>query len=396
MDQTYIATPRAFVNAVTITCAVLLGLTACKRDRVNSDPQGKPPTPSAAAAASQSSLPPSAAQPSAIASSAVGAAEDAGVAVVHCKARGKRGFVPLGTLRESPVKMVARDAMIWALTYNQPMARASLMRVPRDGSPAVPVVRHTGLGDPVGLVIGKRAAYFTRNRLLVRMPLDGSDASVINKDTSRALAWHAEDLYGITCEPKNGPQRLVRYAGGEGEAIAIAEINQSPKDACDYRGMAMGGSTAFISDWGNQRVLAVSLDDKSVKVLATKKPFASALIVDSDHLILQAAHALFRIPQSGGDSTAITKDDIGGAPFFLIDSDASDIWLYDTSGYTDAQHLYRLPRAGGAAVKVETFPATSDVRPVEIGIYNLAVDDECVYLTREFSGGVTLLGRSKG
>ena len=248
-----------------------------------------------------------------------------------------------------------------------------------------------GLGEPVGLVIGKRAAYFTRNRLLVRMPLDGSVATVLNKEASRSLAWHAEDLYGITCEPKSGPQRLVRYVG-EGEAISVAEINQSAKDACDYRGMEIGGSTAYIADWGNQRVLAVSLDDKSAKILATKKPFASALIVGTDHLILQAAHALFRIPLSGGDSTAITKDDVGGAPFFLIDTDTSDIWLYDMNGYTDAQYLYRLPRTGGVAVKVETFPATSDVRPLEIGIYNLAVDDECVYLTREFSGGVTLLG----
>lgn len=153
--------------------ALFLAVAACKRSALESrgysrPPSSQPTTPSTSASPTPAALPsgnPGAAAvqtSSAIAQAGAGNPSDSDV--VHCKARGKRHSLSIGTLREPVVSLVPERDNVFAFTYQHELARVSLWRFRRDGSSSEVIGRHTALGEPKSPLLTADAAYFLRNK----------------------------------------------------------------------------------------------------------------------------------------------------------------------------------------------------------------------------------------
>jgi hypothetical protein len=317
---------------------------------------------------------------------------------VRCKALAQRKLVSIATHAERHLAMVARAGAVFELTHQRADARVVLLRAPRSGEPMQKLATFQAPGEPRGFAFTSDAAYFTQNKRLVRLGLDGTSAALA-KDFAEGIAADADFVYGVSCGPKQGPDRLqrVRVTGGEPEQLA--EIQRSPGmngdgPACDYKFVALAAGTVYVSDWGGRRLLAVERQGGAVTTLAEKKAFPQRIELGAGELTFQASQGLYRLALPAGNPERITE--LASAPFARFVADASDYWVDQAEPYALEEKIYRLPRSGGAPREVRRFKALDqNETPADTGVDGIAVDDECLYIARRERSYTALLAMPK-
>ncbi len=381
---------------------LLLALTACERSKSTSH---APPFATAAAtsvsAATASAVAP-AAPPSGAAPALGSSATTVKTGLVHCKAIGKRGLVSIGVIREELIDLVTEGDGVFAFGYQRELARLTLRRFPRDGAPPTVIGRHTGAGEPKSPVLTADAAYFTRNKTLYRLPRSGGEPVELAKGFSGSIAVQGQYVYGFACDPKHPPDHLQRVGteGGPVESIASIERVRSQEEdtssaADDYRSLAADAQAIYATNWNGRRVLRISLTDRSVTELATKKAFPTRLQSDGDQLLFQTATGLFRVSKTQADAKRISE--LGSSPFSFIAHSGPVTFIHQCVPYGTEEWTYELTRASGQAKKLEYYKAVKpDETPPDVGIRGLAVDDECLYTARQLEKYMVLYARSRG
>jgi hypothetical protein len=309
--------------------------------------------------------------------------------------------VSIGTLREDLVDMVTEGDGVMLFTYQRELARFSLSRIGRDGTPATVIGRHKGLGDPKSPVLGEDATYFIRNKTLYRMPRDGGETTQLAKAFSNAIAVKGNSIYGVSCDPKNPIDHLVRIATSGGEVESLVDIER-PKAQdqdggtfpCDYRSLAADDGAVYLAHWNGRRVLRVSLADKTVTALATKRAFPSHLGIEGESILFQAADGLYRVSKTGPDATRVTE--LGSSPFTMVVYSGPVLFIHQSEPYQTEEWTYEVPLAGGKPKKLEFYKALEPVdTPPDVGVRGIAADDECIYTVRQLKNAQALYARRR-
>ena len=75
--------------------------------------------------------------------------------------------------------------------------------------------------------------------------------------------------------------------------------------------------------------------------------------------------------------------------------DADDFWIDQVAPYTWEEVIYRLPRAGGKAERVERFKVSDGGDSPDDTVDGIAVDDECLYIARHQKSKGSIQARVK-
>jgi hypothetical protein len=320
------------------------------------------------------------------------AKSDSSVSAGTCKALDQGKRVALGSRTTDPVALRARDGFVYWLGFQRAMAKVELVRFGRDGGKPTELGSYTGLGEPRGFALGKSAALFTMKQTLIAIPLAGGEASKLASDFSLLVAASDTHAYGVRCDKKAGSDQLVRVKldGGEVE-VAASWPRAKGSTVCDYKGLALDEQSAFVADWGNRRLLSVSLADGSSRDLVKGQAWLSQLALEKDSVVFNSGGGMFRVPKAGGTPKRLS--DLGSAPFSSFAWDPSAIYVLQTEAYSMRDFIAKLPSEGGKAQDLEGL-AVPDV--VEgSGASNLTVDDECLYFTQRRKGYVEVMARPK-
>lgn len=388
--------------------ALLVSVSACKRSDTDSRGQTSGQRPSSEA--SSLSVPP---LPQASANAAgaparlpiaatAGAGNPSDSTLVHCKALGKRNQVSIGTLREAVVSLIPEGDGVFAFTYHQALARVTLTRFRRDGSSSEVIGRHTSLGEPKSPLLTADAAYFLRNKSLIRMSRATGECTEVAKGFAGSIAVQGEFVYGFACEAKKPPDHLIRVSGkgGSVEQVATIErVKESEQDGsgavCDYQSTIADAMAVYAANWNRRQILRVSLADGSLTPLATKKAFPSNLAFDAEDILFQAAGGLYRVPKAEPNVTRISE--LGSAPFTFVAHAGPTTYIHQSEPYAPEEWTYELVRATSKPKKLELYRALDpEQTPPDTGIRALAVDDECLYTVRQLKGGdIVLYAKSR-
>lgn len=364
-----------------LACAATLAVTGCKNPEDASRRGDAAPH----ARASSMSKPPAAATsgvkrgPSAATSAATSASAPARARprVAACKALAKGKLVVLGTHPGHTLRLAARRGDAYLLSFNRGQARIEVVEMPRDGSKPKVFEAHRANNEPRGFAVGEHAAYFTVGQTLVRVPFDGGKPTELGRDFSWGLALRGAELLGVQCK-KHGEQRLVRLPTAGGSPTTVASLPDPRPGKCRITYIALDGDRAFLSDWAKRRVLRVDLADGSTQVLATKIPFPLRIAVGDSTVAFQMSSGIERVSKDGGKVSPLTS--IGATPFHAMGWDRDSFFVLHEDAYSSPAILKRLPRAGGKPKAMEWF-SVADIT-MGSGITDLAVDDQCVYLSR--------------
>ncbi len=342
-----------------------------------------------------------AASPDAAAPRSSGAASD----TVHCKALGKRGLVPLGTIPvgdtfEPLLDLIPENGYVVAATYFHRLAKFTVTRLRRDGAPAVVVGSQTALGEPRSPVLTEDAVYFTRNRTLWRISRQGGEVTELAKGFSQGIGVEAGYIYGIDCDPKKPIDRMQRIAVGGGAIESLVEFdrkadatNDLGQRDCDYRSFISDGQALYAAHWNGRRIVRYSLADRTVHEFINKKPYPSRLHFVASDLVFQAATGIFRSPKASAEVKRVTE--LGQAPYGFIAANEQYLVIHDGIPYSPDEWTYILPWSTGKARKAEYFKALNpDETPPDTGVCGVALDDECFYEARQFKTSLVIYSRS--
>ncbi|MFO0572251.1 MAG: hypothetical protein U0263_41900 [Polyangiaceae bacterium] len=287
--------------------------------------------------------------------------------------------------------LAARDGWVYRLGFSQPMAKAELVRFGRDGAKPTELGSYKGLGEPKSFVLGATSVLFSMQRLLVQIPLGGGDPVKLAKDFSSVVAANATHAFGVRCDKKAGSDQLVRVslAGGDVETAA-SWPRVKGHDSCDYKGLAIDSSHAFVADWGNRRVFSVALADGSTRELA-QDPYPSRLAVEPESVVFNGQGGIYRASKAGGAAKQLTG--LGGAPFSTWAWDPSALYVLQTEAYSMRDFVAKVPSDGGKEQELEGFPVSDVVEGS--GATQIAVDDQCVYFAFRRKGYSELFARPK-
>lgn len=376
-------------------------LTACKRSvpETRGDARQPPTSTTSASSPIQTSL---AGAPSLVTSSALaGASNPSESTCVHCKALHKRGQISIGTLREAVVSLIPEGDSVFAFTYHQQLARVTLTRFCRDGSSSEVIGRHTALGEPKSPVLISDAAYFLRNKSLIRMSREGGESVELAKGFAGSIAVQGDFIYGFGCDAKKPPAHLLRVPikGGSVEPIATIErLKEAERDGgstvCDNQSAIADSMAVYAANWKRRQILRISLADGSLTPLSTKRAFPSNLAFDGEGILFQAAGGLYRVPKA--EPTVTRVSELGSAPFTYVAHAGPVTYIHEGVPYAPEEWTYELVRATGKPQKLDLYGAINPGdTPPDTGIRGLAVDDECVYTARQLKNGIVLYARSR-
>ncbi|MBN1611765.1 MAG: hypothetical protein JW940_34345 [Polyangiaceae bacterium] len=431
--------PRRSVGLVLLAATALAG--GCKAD---DKPSSRPAAVSreavssaalSGAASTAEALKSATPNPSASTDAQAATRSDPGAApatTAPCKAVGKRGQLALATQSGTFVSHILRTRgdHLFLLISSQPNARFTLLRIMRDGSTKTALGHLPGVGSPDGLWLTPDGAYTTFKRDLWRFPLAGGDAVLLAQGFSRSIAIEDGHVYGIQCgkadkkEAKTGKtDALVRAAMGGDRLAVLAKITRRSKE-CDYRGLAVDGTDAVLTDWPGRRLLSVSLSDGTVRVAATGHAFPRDVVMGPQDIDFATSKGLYRIAKAAvraapisdiGAAPAMDLADesnglyrpakraspatrlsgVGATPFMDLAGDQTHYWIFQGEPYEPTESIWRLPRSGGKATKVWTFANRGAEQGT--GIDAIAVDEQCVYYLQYAKSGdyFTVFARAK-
>jgi hypothetical protein len=380
----------------TVVGALLLlaGVMGCRSQRAapeRNQPASKlieKSAPSAAATASTASI----------------ASADAGQVVpeaVHCKALGKHALASVGSVRDSVVDLLARDASLYVLSFDDRPRRATLTRFRRDGAPPVKLAHHDGVAEPKSFLMTKDAAYFTRKTDVFRVELASGEVKQVVHGLADAIAVFGDDVYGVSCGAgAAGADQLIRASLVNGARESIAELPRvavnkraSGSPPCDYHYLAVEANTVFISDWAGRRILSVSMADKVMHEVVRSGSYPMRITLEPETIVYQSEGGLYRVPRHGGQAEQLAE--LANTPFTTYVSDEREFWINQSIAYTENVWIYRLARTAGKPKKVLQFKGYKDCSfPCEI-TEGIAIDDECVYIAHREEHSVSLFAWPK-
>jgi hypothetical protein len=313
---------------------------------------------------------------------------------------GKRKLVTLGILREEIVDLVTEGDSVFAFGFHRNLARFSTIRYRRDGRNPAVVGRHTGPGEPKSPQLESDAVYFLRNRNLFRMPRSGEVTTELAKKFSNTIAVQGGFVYGVSCDPKQPVDHLIRIRtkGGDVETLVDFERKASKQteqgtSRCDYRSLVVEDGAAYVAHWNGRRLLRISLGDKTVLDLAPRKEFADHLRLLGDHVLFQAGGGVYRVPKITPAPERVTE--LGKSPFAYYAPTTEALYIHDSVPYMPEEWTYEVPWSTGKPKKIEYFKASKpDEVPPDVGIRGLAADDECLYIARQLDQFVVIYARS--
>lgn len=329
----------------------------------------------------------------------------ASLEAVHCKALGKRGLIPIGTLRsgaEAQVELtdlVVEGDHVVAMYYLQSLTKFTVTRYRRDGAPASVVGFHNGLGVPRSPILTADAIYFTRNRTLFRMQRANGEVTELVKGFSHGIGVQAGYVHGFDCDAKKPIDRLQRILASGGNVEFLAEIERNaPADRdlgqrnCDYRNFISDGSFIYAAHWNGRRIVRYSLTDRTLQEFVTKKPYPTGLSFVEDDVVFQSATGVHRCTKTSANPTRITE--LGKSPFSFIAVSGTGLIIHDIQPYTWEDWTYELPWSTGKARKIEYFKTPTEDSTGDAGFRGLAVDGECIYLARQLEKSLVIYARS--
>jgi hypothetical protein len=373
----------------TTRAVVALALLAGCRQK----PAPQPPTPATPTSAANAASPTLAVAPSVAPSSS--AVPPAVVVDQPCKALGKKGTTELSPINEYELQLFAAPEALYALGYTHELARVKLYRFSRAGGPVEAVAEQKGLGDRKQFTVAGGAAYYAQAGKLVRLGPEKGEAHVLYEGIQSPVAVVGDQVLGIACDSKAKFDRLLQIPVAGGEPQLVAELPHGSGGTCRYSSLVADQHDVFIADWNGHSVVAVSLADKSVKNIVTKRGFPGQLLLESDALVYLSTDGLNRVARDGSGSKRIADSDSALAPYSYVGASANDYWVFDALAYAPTTNLHRIPRAGGPAQTVMVLKNADPSAGPEMGqgLVDFAVDDQCVYVaqTQYKRAGIQLL-----
>jgi hypothetical protein len=347
------------------TAALLLAAAGCGKKTA-------PPTEGAPASAPA----PAASAAPAPAASAPTPVADA-PAPAECRALARKKLVAIASRAGKAADIAVRDGDVFALFYKELGARIEVVRVPRSGGKVTVLAPFTQNVHPGGLVVGEDAAFYSVNGRLMREPFDGTKTVEIANGLSKGIAVRESDVFAVRC-PTRGEQELVRLPVTGGEPSVVATFEGPKAEKCNVSSLALDGDAAYVADWATRRVLRVSMRDKKATELASQQPFPKQIALGDSDVVFQASGGLVSVPKSGGTVKKLAS--IGSSPDHSVAWDDHDFFIVNEDAYSMKASLERMPRAGGDSTVIEWFPVKTV--PEGSGVTDVAVDDQCVYVSR--------------
>lgn len=375
----------------TTHAVVALALLAGCRQKPTPQAQPAPAAPplTTTSAASAGTAPRAAVAPSS------SAAPPGAVADQPCKALGKKGTTELSPINEAELQLAAAPEALYALGYTHELARVKLYRFSRAGGPVEAVAEQKGLGDRKQFALASGAAYYTQAGKLVRLGPEKGEAHVLYEGMQSPVAVVGDQVLGIACDSKAKFDRLLQIPTTGGQPQLVAELPHGSGGTCRYSSVVADQRDVFIADWNGHSVVAVSLADKSVKNIVTKRGFPGPLLLESDALVYLSTDGLNRVARDGSASKRLADSDRALAPYSYIAESTNDYWVFDALAYAPTTTLHRIPRAGGPAQAVMVLKNADPSAGPEMGqgLVDFAVDDQCVYVaqTQYKRAGIQLL-----
>jgi len=309
-----------------------------------------------------------------------------------CKALARKKLIALTSRAGKAADIALRDGDVFALFYKELGARIEVVRVPRSGGRVTVLGPFTQSVHPGGLVVGEDAAFYSVNGRLMREPFDGTKPTEIANGLSKGIAVRGNDLFAVRC-PTRGEQELVRLPATGGEPSVVARFDGPKAGKCNVSSIALDGDSAFVADWATRRVLRVGLRDQKTTELATGQPFPKRIALGPSDVVFQASSGLVTVPKSGGPTKKLAS--IGSSPDHSVAWDDHDFFIVNEDAYSMKASLEQLPRSGGDSKVIEWFPVKTV--PEGSGVTDVAVDDQCVYVSRwnSAAGYSEILARPK-
>lgn len=227
--------------------------------------------------------------------------------------------------------------------------------------------------QPRGLAVGPKAVYYTSGIHLLRAPKSGGTPhTLVDVFSSKSIALSGSEVYGVPGD--YGPyDRLAKVSdrGGDVTEVAKAKRPKTSHGPTGYSRVVVDGSVAYVTDSGNDRVLAFSLPKGKRKVLAShvKRPWDLALGGGTLYFSLARARELVSVPKSGGRAKKLASGLVKNA---LIAADAHGAYAPFAGATADAPEKLKAVSPAGTVTPIATLPAQQTLSA-------LAVDDTCVY-----------------
>ena len=357
-----------------VALALLASLSlACSKTESSGTPSASPTT-SAAPAASTSPVSKTA-TPSAsatVAASAVPVTPKIDAPDCVAKTKGKQSSV--GAVGGRVLGMAAAGGAVYVLRHEEASARASVMKLPRQGGKPAKLGQHVDAGTPNSFIVTADAAFFTMRGNIIKISLKEERVEKIASDFPKAITSYAGHVYGVRCSKKK-TYELVRVPEAGGDVAVVASWDRGAVGKCKISSLAVNEQNAIVADWPGRRLFQISLASGKATEVGNGYPFPDSVILHGDSFVFQSSKGVSRIPQTGGDAKLVTS--IGTSPFHVITSDGVNLYIINEDAYGASGSIERVPLTGGTPEKLTAWQVRDDAMGGGIG--TLAVDDQCFY-----------------
>jgi hypothetical protein len=296
------------------------------------------------------------------------------------------------TATAEPVKLTVAMGSIYGLTthgtdvfytsWHIYGSRGAVNKVPKGGGPNTTL--ETMELEPRGLAVDGDGIFYTSGIRLMRLPLAGGSSTLLAPQFSaQVLALHGGEVYGVPAD--YGPyDRIVKiaYKGGEEKELADAPRPKSDESPLGYHSIAVDTSGVYVSDAGNNRVLAFPLTGGKPKTLAARQPRAFALVIDADNAYFDLAKdgSLLSVSKSGGTPKKIASGLVPSARLAIAGSDL----FTPIAAEGGPAKLSRISIDGSKTTSIASVPPDHSVEAI-------TADDDCVYWAQHDTSGRTTL-----
>lgn len=320
--------------------------------------------------------------------------------VVHCKALGKKGNIPVGSVRDQRVQLLTDAEHLYVLGHTHELARVRLLRLPRSGGEFETIGEQSkAINQPSRAVVHGGAAYYTQAGTLYRLGPESGPSTALHMGADSPPTVEGQRAYVVDCDRTGKTDRVLEVPLDGGVARTLAEIPHKSSKRCEYSSLVADRREVLIADWNGQRILAVERATGNVRELIRHRGFVQELMLEPNSLSFVSGRGLERADRNGNDAKVLVSPETVLAPWSRAQVHSGEYWFTDDIAYTSVTHIYRMPARGGKPQSVVQFGSLEPAVVNTAGdafLLSYAVDDECVYFVREVSGqGRQLLARAK-
>jgi len=288
----------------------------------------------------------------------------------------------LGTVTGDVYGLAGDETRLYYVSWAIYGSRGDLGQIRKDGQGAT---RLTSLDlEPRGLALDGTTAFYTSGIRLMAIPKAGGDEkTLVPIFSSQHIALHGTDVFGVPAD--YGPyDRLAKVAKTGGEPKELGMGKRPTRDGTKgWSRVAVDDSGAYVTDSGNDRVLAFSLDGGKPKIVThAEQPYDLAIVGAVLVFDLAKKGELMAVAKSGGSAKKLAEGLVKEAHFAADDKAA----YVPVAGKTedDPVVLSRVPMTEGNAAEIARVPGGQTVSAVSL-------DADCVYWTQRESSTKTVV-----